>query len=41
VAITTVVFYGAHRIRAPMEPVVVVLAAIALATIAARREAAS
>jgi hypothetical protein len=41
VAITTVVFYGAHRIRAPMEPVVVVLAAIALATIAARREAAT
>jgi hypothetical protein len=38
VVITTVVFYGAHRIRAPMEPVVVVLAAIAVATIAARRE---
>jgi 4-amino-4-deoxy-L-arabinose transferase-like glycosyltransferase len=37
VAITTVLFYGAHRIRSPMEPVVVVLAAIALGTIAERR----
>ena len=27
VLVTTVVFYGAHRIRAPAEPVVVVLAA--------------
>ena len=37
VAITTVLFYGAHRIRSPMEPVVVVLAAIALVSIAGRR----
>ena len=37
VAITTVVFYGAHRIRAPMEPVVVVFAAIALVSIAGKR----
>ena len=37
VAITTVVFYGAHRIRSPMEPVVVVLAAIALTSIAGKR----
>jgi hypothetical protein len=37
VAITTVVFYGAHRIRSPMEPVVVVLAAIALTSLAGRR----
>lgn len=28
VLVTTVVFYGAHRIRAPAEPVVVVLAAV-------------
>ncbi|MGH9133577.1 MAG: ArnT family glycosyltransferase [Ilumatobacteraceae bacterium] len=40
VAITTVLFYGAHRIRSPMEPVVVVLAAIAVVSIAGRREAA-
>jgi 4-amino-4-deoxy-L-arabinose transferase-like glycosyltransferase len=30
VAITTVVFYGAHRIRAPAEPVVVVAAGVAI-----------
>ena len=28
VLVTTVLFYGAHRIRAPAEPVVVVLAAV-------------
>ncbi|HEX4981336.1 MAG TPA: hypothetical protein VFV63_06545 [Ilumatobacteraceae bacterium] len=37
VAITTILFYGAHRIRSPMEPVVVVLAAVALVSIAGRR----
>ena len=31
VVVTTVLFYGAHRIRAPAEPVVVVLAAVAVA----------
>ncbi|MEI7618413.1 MAG: glycosyltransferase family 39 protein [Actinomycetota bacterium] len=31
VLITTVVFYGAHRLRSPMEPVVVICAAVALA----------
>lgn len=36
VAVTVVVFYGAHRIRAPMEPVVVVLAAVGLVHLAAR-----
>ena len=30
VAFTTVVFYGAHRIRSSMEPTVAVLAAIAI-----------
>ncbi len=30
VLITTILFYGAHRIRAPAEPVVVLLAAVAL-----------
>jgi 4-amino-4-deoxy-L-arabinose transferase-like glycosyltransferase len=30
VAVTTVLFYGAHRIRSSMEPTVVVLAAVAL-----------
>jgi hypothetical protein len=39
VAITTVLFYGAHRIRSPMEPVVTVLAAIAVTSIAERRPA--
>jgi peptidoglycan/LPS O-acetylase OafA/YrhL len=33
VAVVTVVFYGAHRIRSSMEPVVVVLAAVALVAI--------
>ena len=32
VLVTTLLFYGAHRIRAPAEPTVVVLAAIALAS---------
>lgn len=41
VAITTLVFYGGHRIRSPMEPVIVVLAAGALTSIAGRREAAA
>lgn len=36
VVITTVVFYGAHRIRAPAEPVIVVLAAVWLASRSAR-----
>ena len=31
VLITTVVFYGAHRLRSPMEPVVIICAAVALA----------
>lgn len=39
VLVTTVVFYGAHRIRAPAEPVVVVLAALALAARFDRRPA--
>ena len=30
VLVTTVVFYGAHRLRTPMEPVIVICAAIAL-----------
>ena len=30
VFVTIAVFYGGHRIRAPLEPVVVVLAAVAL-----------
>ena len=29
VLVTTVLFYGAHRIRAPAEPVIVLLAAVA------------
>ena len=32
VAIATVVFYGAHRLRSPMEPVVVICSAVAIAT---------
>ncbi len=40
VAITTVLFYGAHRIRSPMEPVVTVLAAIAVTSFVDRRFAA-
>ncbi len=31
VVVTTIVFYGAHRLRSPAEPVVVVCAAVALA----------
>jgi 4-amino-4-deoxy-L-arabinose transferase-like glycosyltransferase len=41
VAITTVLFYGAHRIRSPMEPVVVVFAAVALVSIFGGRETAA
>jgi len=37
VTLTTVVFYGAHRIRSSMEPTVVVLAAIALVWLWERR----
>lgn len=37
VAVTTVVFYGAHRIRAPLEPVVVLVAAVGLAALAGDR----
>jgi hypothetical protein len=29
VLVTTIAFYGAHRIRAPAEPVIVLLAAVA------------
>ena len=35
--ITTVLFYGAHRIRSPLEPTVVVGAAVAIATWSATR----
>jgi 4-amino-4-deoxy-L-arabinose transferase-like glycosyltransferase len=37
VLITTVLFYGAHRIRSPLEPTVVVGAAVAIATWSATR----
>lgn len=37
VTITTVVFYGGHRIRSSMEPTVIVLAALAIVTFADRR----
>ncbi len=37
VTITTVVFYGGHRIRSSMEPTVIVLAALALVALADRR----
>jgi hypothetical protein len=37
VGVTTVAFYGAHRIRAPAEPAIVVLAAIAVAARLERR----
>jgi hypothetical protein len=37
VLITTVLFYGAHRIRSPLEPTVVVGAAAAIATWSATR----
>jgi hypothetical protein len=36
VVVATVLFYGAHRIRAPAEPVVVVLAATGLLALAGR-----
>jgi hypothetical protein len=38
VAITTIVFYGSHRLRAPVEPVVVVGAALFLANIPSIRD---
>lgn len=37
VIVTTALFYGAHRIRAPAEPVVVLLAAVAAAAFVERR----
>jgi 4-amino-4-deoxy-L-arabinose transferase-like glycosyltransferase len=37
VLLTALLFYGAHRIRAPAEPVVVLLAAVAAATVLERR----
>ena len=37
VLITTVLFYGAHRIRAPAEPAIVVLAAAGVVAVAERR----
>lgn len=37
VTITTVVFYGGHRIRSSMEPTVIVLAALAFVALANRR----
>ncbi len=37
VAVTTVLFYGGHRIRSPLEPVVVIGAAVWLAGVAVRR----
>lgn len=40
VLVTTVLFYGAHRIRAPAEPAVVLLAAVAAAAFVARRRGA-
>jgi hypothetical protein len=40
VAVTTVLFYGAHRIRSPLEPTVVVAAAMAIATWLTARAAA-
>src|SRR4051794_26890245 len=39
VAVVTIVFYGAHRLRSPMEPVVVVCAACAIVAIPAVRRA--
>jgi len=32
VLVTTILFYGAHRIRAPMEPTVVLLASVTMVT---------
>ena len=37
VVVTAVAFYGAHRIRAPAEPVIVVLAAVAVCAQLTRR----
>jgi len=39
VAITTVMFYGGHRIRSPLEPVIVIGCASAIAVLLARRGA--
>jgi len=39
VTLVTAVFYGAHRIRSPLEPVVVVLAAISIVSLCERRRA--
>jgi hypothetical protein len=33
VVVTTIAFYGAHRLRSPMEPVVVICAAVAIADV--------
>ncbi|HEY5875411.1 MAG TPA: glycosyltransferase family 39 protein, partial [Ilumatobacteraceae bacterium] len=41
VLVTTIVFYGSHRIRAPAEPVVVVLAAVGAVALWSRRPARS
>jgi hypothetical protein len=38
VAITTVLFYGGHRIRSPLEPVIAVLAGIAVASLLGRAD---
>jgi hypothetical protein len=37
VLLTALLFYGAHRIRAPAEPAVVLLGAVAIATMLDRR----
>jgi hypothetical protein len=37
VLLTALLFYGAHRIRAPAEPVVVILAAVSAGTVLDRR----
>ena len=36
VLVTTVVFYGAHRIRAPLEPAVVLASAVGVSSLADR-----
>jgi hypothetical protein len=40
VLVVSAVFYGAHRIRSPLEPVVVVLSAVAIASLLGRRSSA-
>jgi 4-amino-4-deoxy-L-arabinose transferase-like glycosyltransferase len=40
VIVVSAVFYGAHRIRSPLEPVVVVLSAVAIASLLGRRSSA-